>query len=47
LEGHLRILKKKYKQNIKDGFENKIKSFRLQAVIQRKIIQANIDDTKK
>lgn len=47
LEGNIRILEKKYKQNIKEGFENKIKSFRIQAIMQRKLIQSTIEETKK
>lgn len=33
LEGSIRLMEKKYKQNLKEGFENKIKSYRLQAVM--------------
>lgn len=39
LEGNTKILEKKYKHNLKNGFENKIKSFRLHAVLDRKIFK--------
>jgi hypothetical protein len=33
LEGNLKILAQKYKSNLREGFENKIKAYRLQAVV--------------
>lgn len=36
LEGNMKMLEKKYRVNLKEGFENKIKSFRIQNAIERK-----------
>lgn len=46
LEGSLKMMEKKYKDNLKQGFENKIKSFRLQAVMERKMIKESIQNAK-
>ena len=33
------MMEKQYKKNLKEGFENKIKTFRMQAVIERKLLK--------
>lgn len=40
------MLERKYRNNLKEGFEHKIKAYRLQAVVERKLLRQAIDDTK-
>jgi hypothetical protein len=40
------MLERKYRNNLKEGFEHKIKAYRLQAVVERKLLKQAIDDTK-
>ena len=47
MEGSLKLMEKQYKSNLKEGFENKIKSFRLQAVMERKVLKETIESAKK
>jgi hypothetical protein len=39
LEGSLKLLEREYRENLKEGFEHKIKAYRLQAVAERKLLQ--------
>ena len=45
--GNLKLIEKNYKTNLKEGFENKIKAFRMQAVVERKILKSTIYHAKK
>ena len=40
-------MEKRYRQNLKDGFDKKIKAYRLQAVMERKILQEKLADASK
>ena len=33
------MLEKRYRANLKEGFDNKIKAYRLQAVVERKLLK--------
>lgn len=41
------MLEKRYRENLKEGFEHKIKAYRLQAVVDRKMIQQAVQMTAK
>lgn len=45
LEGNLKLLEKKYRDNLKVGFDHKIKAYRLQAVVERKLLRQAIQET--
>ncbi len=47
LQGNLRILERQYRANLKDGFDNKIKAYRLEAVVERKLLKEAITSVKK
>ena len=47
LQGNLKLLEKRYKDNLKDGFDHKIKAYRLQAVVERKILRQAVEETEK
>jgi hypothetical protein len=47
LQGNLKILEQKYRENLKEGFDNKIKAYRFQAVVERKILRQAVEETQK
>jgi FKBP-type peptidyl-prolyl cis-trans isomerase (trigger factor) len=47
LQGNLKLLEKKYRENLKEGFENKIKAYRLEAVFERKLLKNAIREIQK
>ena len=47
LAGNLRLLERRYRANLKEGFDNKIKTYRLQAVTERKILKKAVEESHK
>ena len=47
LQGNLRFLEREYRANLKDGFDQKIKAYRLEAVVERKLLKEALDSVKK
>ena len=43
MRGNLKLLEKRYKENLKEGFDEKIKAYRLQAVVERKILRQAVE----
>lgn len=41
------MLEKRYRANLKEGFDNKIKAYRLQAVVERKLLKEAIEETQR
>lgn len=40
------MLEKQYRANLKDGFDNKIKAYRLEAVVERKLMKEALSAVK-
>lgn len=40
-------MEKKYKDNLKEGFDHKINAYRLEAVVERKMLKQAISDAQK
>ena len=47
LQSNLRVLEKQYRVNLKEGFDNKIKAYRLEAVVERKMLKEAIFSVSK
>ena len=41
------MLEKRYRTNLKEGFDNKIKAYRLQVVVERKLLKEAIEETQR
>ena len=39
LQGNLKMLEKQYRINLKEGFDSKIKAYRMEAVVERKLLK--------
>lgn len=41
------MLERRYRSNLKEGFDNKIKAYRLQAVVERRLLKEAIEETQR
>lgn len=41
------MLERRYRSNLKEGFDNKIKAYRLQAVVERRMLKEAIEETQR
>ena len=47
LQGNIKFLERQYRHNLKDGFDNKIKAYRLEAVVERKVLRDALKASQK
>ena len=47
LQGNLKMLEKQYRVNLKEGFDSKIKAYRMEAVVERKLLKQALVSVKK